>query len=99
MKQTILRGAVLLFILVSLGGCAYINVKIPYDTDLDKTVLGEKVGRSHYQSVLGLVAWGDAGTKAAAEDGNMAVVNHMDREILCVLFGIYYRQTTIVYGE
>ena len=99
MKQTILLGAVLLLILASLGGCAYSNVKLPYDLDLDKTTFGDKVGKAHFQSILGLVAWGDAGTKAAAENGNITIAHHMDRESLVILFGTYYKHTTIVYGE
>ncbi|MCP4682087.1 MAG: hypothetical protein GY864_07125 [Desulfobacterales bacterium] len=99
MRQSISFGTILFFILISFTSCAFINVKMPYDTDLDKTVLGDKVGKSYYQSILGLVAWGDGGTKAAAEDGNISIVNHMDKEILCVLFGVYYKETTLVYGE
>ncbi len=90
---------VLLVILFAFSGCAYMNVKTPYDTDLDKTVLGEKVGESSCQSVLWLVAWGDAGTAAAARNGNITVINHMDNQALSILFGLYSRSTTIVYGD
>ena len=98
MKQKIILGMVCLFMLVFLGGC-YCHVKAPYDTDLDKTILGEKEGRSHCKSIMWLVSWGDAGTKAAAENGNITVVHHMDREIFYIAWGLYFKHTTIVYGE
>ncbi|HAR46383.1 MAG TPA: hypothetical protein DCS05_09515, partial [Nitrospiraceae bacterium] len=46
-----------------------------------------------------LVAWGDAGTAAAARDGNITTVNHMDREAFSILFGLYTKTTTVVYGD
>ncbi len=91
---------VLLFFIGVMGmGCAYVHVKAPYDVDLNRTTLGDKVGEATRRSVLWLVYWGDAGTKAAAKDGGLTTLNHMDREIMSVLFGLYYRDTTIVYGE
>jgi len=41
-------------------GCIYSHITTPLDLDLDKTVLGDKVGKAEWYSVLGLVAWGDA---------------------------------------
>ena len=84
---------------VLLVGCLYMNVKVPYDTDLNKTALGQKVGKAHSQSVLWLVAWGDAGTAAAAKDGNITTVNHMDQEVFSILFGLYTKTTTVAYGD
>ncbi len=80
-------------------GCLYSNVRMPLDEDFDKTTLGNKVGKSEAQSVLWLVAWGDAGTQAAAEDGDIKVINHADIEFLSILFGLYSKRTTILYGE
>lgn len=80
-------------------GCVYTHVLTPYDTNLDKTVLGEKTGKAAMHSVLWLVAWGDASTAAAAKEGGLGVVNHMDREFLNVFFGVYTETTTIVYGN
>jgi TRL-like protein family len=82
-----------------LTGCLYLHVKTPYDTDLDKTVLGEKVGKANIYSVLWLFAWGDAGTEAAAKNGDITTINHMDREVFSILFGLYSKTTTIVYGD
>jgi hypothetical protein len=50
-------------------------------------------------SVLGLVAWGDASTAAAAKQGGISTLNHMDKEFLNIIFGIYTETTTIVYGD
>ncbi len=89
----------LLLCLPLLTGCIYMNVKTPLDTDLNKTQLGAKVGVSEAYSVLGLVAWGDAGTEAAAKAGGLTEINHADREVLVILFGVYARERTILYGN
>lgn len=95
-----MKLAIALIALVLLStGCVYTHVMAPYDTDLDRTNLGQKTGNASMQSILWLVAWGDASTAAAAKDGGLTTVNHMDREFLSVLFGLYFRVTTIVYGD
>ncbi len=81
------------------GGCAYINVSGPYDADIDNTGFGTKVGRSSNHSILWLVAWGDGGYKAAADNGDIAVMKHADFQYTQYLMGLYARQTTIVYGD
>ncbi len=91
--------AVIIMMMSLVTGCLYTHVMVPYDTNLDRTVLGPKQGQASMQSVLGLFAWGDAGSAAAAKQGGITTMNQMDREILIVLFGIYTRSTTIVYGE
>ncbi len=98
MRTTVLLAAVLFITTISTG-CLYTHVLMPYDTNLDKTVLGQKTGKASMRSVLGLVAWGDASTAAAAKQGGLAMVNHMDREFLNIVFGIYTETTTIVYGD
>ncbi len=92
----ILLPAVLLLVL---PGCVFTHITTPLDIDLHETDLGDKVGRSEYQSVLGLVAWGDAGMQAAARNGGITTLKHADREIFIILFGLYFRETTIVYGK
>jgi hypothetical protein len=98
MKKSLLF-AILIAIVCNFSGCFYVGVTAPLDTDLDKTTLGSKTGKSTAQSIMWLVAWGDAGTKAAAENGNITVINHMDTQIFSVFFGIYSKNTTIVYGD
>ena len=97
--KAVLIPLVLVFLALPCTGCLYSNVRTPFDTDLDKTTLGSKQGEASMYSVLWLVAWGDAGTAKAAENGGLTTVNHMDMEIFSILFGLYTRQKTIVYGD
>lgn len=91
--------AVALIAMFVFTGCLYSHVLTPYDTNLDKTVLGQKQGKAVMYSVLGLVAWGDASTAAAAKQGGIMQLNHMDREFKNIFFGFYTETTTIVYGD
>ena len=83
----------------SLQGCMYANVTTPLDTDLQNTELGNKTGESANYAVLGLVAWGDGGTKAAADDGGITTLTHADQRVYQVLWGLFTKRTTIVYGK
>ena len=95
----IIRLALLaLFALPLFSGC-FVNVKVPLDTDLDRTELGSKVGEASSQSVLWLVFWGDSETQAAAKQGGITTITHADQQLLTILFGVYGRETTIVYGD
>ncbi len=98
MKKIVLLVSMLV-IALTLSGCLYSNITIPLDTDADKTVLGNKTGTSNCYSILWLVAWGDAGSAAAAKNGNISTINHMDTRNVTVLFGAFVKQTTIVYGN
>ena len=89
-----------LFLLLLLqAGCLYTNVKYPLDEDLYNTDLGSKVGKASNHIVLWLVAWGDAGTEAAARNGKIKVVKHLDAERYVLLFGLYSKVTTVAYGD
>jgi len=90
---------VLIFSAVLFSGCMYGKVKYPLDTNVDKTRLGEKVGKSSAHSIIWLISWGDAGTFKAAENGNIQTINHLDGEYFILLAGLYARQTTIAYGD
>ena len=89
----------LVLIAIMLTGCLYSNITLPYGTELNRTELGHKKGTSSMYSVLWLFAWGDAGAAAASKNGGITMLTHMDREMYSVLFGIYSRHTTIVYGD
>lgn len=91
--------AVLLFMSLLVSGCAYTNIQRPLGTEFNKTELGTKTGRSSNYSVLWLFAWGDGGTKAAAENGNITVIRHADTKLFFLLFGLYTKVTTVVYGD
>jgi hypothetical protein len=77
----------------------YANIVFPLDSDVNETKLGTKVGTASSYSILWLVAWGDSGTAAAARNGKMTTVRHLDQELESVLFGAYTRATTIAYGD
>ena len=82
------------------GGSVYDHVKAPLQLEYNsKTELGSKVGKATATSVLGLVAWGDAGLQAAADDGDIRVIRHVDYEYQSILFGVYTETTVIVYGD
>lgn len=72
---------------------------MPLDEDTWETRLGDKVGTASSHSILWLVSWGDSGTKAAAIDGKISVINHLDRGFQSYFFGAYTKTTTIAYGE
>lgn len=100
MKQT--RMIVVLIVaasLTALSGCAYVNVKSPLDTNLDRTTLGQKTGVAEARSILWLFAWGDVSYAAAAANGSITTMRHADQEVFNVLFGLYTRWRVVVYGD
>lgn len=97
MKIRVLTLAAMLAVLNA--GCAYMHVQMPLGNNFGATQLGSREGRSNAYSVLWLIAWGDAGTKAAATQGGIRVIHHADTEVKSVLFGAYSRITTVVYGD
>ncbi len=97
-KKT-LGGALLGTTLLCTSGCLYSSVKIPLDTNLEETQLGTKTGEASSEGVLWLVAWGDSGTQAAAQAGGITTLLHADQKIFSILFGLYSKQTTVVYGN
>jgi hypothetical protein len=93
-------GAVVIIGLVlCLFSCAYVDIKAPFDTNLDKTELGTKKGVAQAYSVLWLVSWGDTSYATAAKNGHITVIRHADQEIQQVLFGLYTRWRIVVYGD
>ena len=50
------------------------------------------------QSGTPLVSWGDASKEAAARDGGLAAIDHLDYELTTILM-LYRRFTLIAYGE
>lgn len=98
-KTNIISGIMLSMITVMLSGCAYTHIQTPMDRDYANTQLGTKEGSASNRTVLYLVAWGDAGSKAAAENGNITIIRHADQRIFSILFGLYTKVTTVVYGD
>jgi len=99
MKALILVLILLMTFMLTGCGLIYTRVTMPLSTELNKTDLGHKQGESSMYSLLWLVAWGDSGAASAAKNGGITVLTHMDRGYEMVLFGIYTRTTTIVYGD
>lgn len=56
-----------------------------------------KSGEACSTGVLGF-AWGDSSIKAAAANGNITKISHVDSHTTTVL-GVYAKTITIVYGE
>ncbi len=98
MRHISLLSLVLVALLV-FSGCAFVNIKAPYDVDLDNTELGTKTGTAEAYSVLWLVAWGDASYAKAAKNGNITVLKHSDQEVLEIFFGLFVRWRVVVYGD
>ena len=79
-------------------GTVFSELKAPLDIDYDPTTIGAKRGTAESTSILGLVATGDAGAAAAANQGGITKIHHADYEYFNVL-GVFQRYTTVVYGE
>ncbi|MCX8044666.1 MAG: TRL-like family protein [Desulfobacterota bacterium] len=87
------------------GACAsYLPMGVIY-TKVDAPVAaGEgpvkysKVGKAEAQSILGLVALGDASIQTAARNADIKTIKYVDYHVENIL-GIIGRYTTTVYGD
>ena len=83
----------------TLGG-VYTGTTSPSLADpRDNATPTPKKGISECKSVLGIAAWGDCSVEAAMRAGGIKKVHHIDHSTLAVLFFIYDKYTTTVYGE
>lgn len=97
---------VLLVLATVLGGCAYAVSPVTgmLYTDVQGPVIAtdlansSRIGTATCYSLLGLVGVGDASIQAAARNGNITRIHHVDHESQVIL-GLYAKFTTIVYGE
>ncbi|MBK8576721.1 MAG: hypothetical protein IPN90_13955 [Elusimicrobia bacterium] len=78
------------------NGFFYTEVKAPMGVTSNGP--SSKVGRAMSSSVLGLIATGDSSIEAAAKNGKITKIHHVDYEAKNIL-GIYSTFTTVVYGE
>lgn len=76
----------------------YADTKAPMDIDADSTNLGSKTGKAKVTTILGLLSFGDASTTAAAQNGGITTVRHLDYEFKNIL-GIYSEFTTVAKGD
>jgi hypothetical protein len=72
-------------------------VKAPLSTEGNFNA-GSKSGEASVVSILGIVSTGDCSIDAAAKDGGLNKVNHLDYDYMNI-FGIYQKVTVIAYGE
>jgi hypothetical protein len=100
-RASILVGLLIwvLAMVMTVSSCAYVNIKTPYDSNLDRTELGAKKGIAQAYSILWLFTWGDTSYATAAKNGDITVIRHADQEIQQVLFGLYTRWRIVVYGD
>ncbi len=105
MRTAMAIGASLLLVLGGLGcmgapivpplGIAYTKIEAPISLRGD---FGSKRGEASVTSYLGLVSTGDASVRAAARNGGISDVKHVDYEFNNVFF-FYQRYTTVVFGD
>lgn len=78
-------------------GALYQELKLPVTATSAKSINSKK-GYSEATSILGLVATGDASIEAAAKQGGITVIHHVDWEVKNIL-GIIGTYRCNVYGE
>jgi hypothetical protein len=77
-------------------GTLYTEVKAPLAVTEHPTY--SKIGKAECQSILGLIATGDASIETAAKNGGITRIHHVDYESNNIL-GIFGKFTTVVYGD
>lgn len=102
-----LKTLIVAFPLALLAGClsapfqppaGVVSVtRAPLSTEGNWNV-GSRRGEASSTSVLGLYATGDCSIGAAAHNGNLKKVDHVDYEYLNII-GIWQKATVIAYGE
>lgn len=88
------------------SGCAYAVAPVTgfvySDVDGPLTATsnpdGSKTGIAQCESILGIVASGDCSIAAAARNGGISRIRHVDFKTKSIL-GVYAEFTTTVYGE
>lgn len=91
-------GGCLVAPVVPPGGQIFADISAPLDTDAEASKVGMKSGEASTTSVLGLFGWGDASTTAAAQNGGLTEVHHLDYKFFNVL-GIWQVYTTVAWGK
>jgi hypothetical protein len=84
------------FVSAPVTGFVYTDVKAPLA--VTSNTGSTKVGTAKMQSVLGIVATGDASIEAAAKSAGITKIHHVDYEATGIL-GIVASFTVVVYGE
>lgn len=79
-----------------LMGGLYTEVKAPIA--VTGSTGSSKVGTASAQSILGFIATGDASIEAAARQGNITTIHHVDYQAKSILT-FFAEFTVFVYGE
>lgn len=104
-SSPILRAALVACALVA-SGCAYSVAPVTgfVYSDVDGPLAatsnpeGGRTGVAQCESILGIVATGDCSIAAAARNGGINRIHHVDFKTKSIL-GVYAEFTTTVYGE
>ena len=95
---TVLLGGCVQAPVIPPTGLIYSDFDAPISTISASNDLGSKRGVSTVKSVLGLFSWGDGSVKAAANNGGITQLRHLDYKFFNLLF-IYQRYDTVAYGD
>jgi len=103
--RRVVQFFLILCLAAGLSGCVSVNTpaigllltEVTWD-GIGMGSLGAKEGRACAQSILGLVAQGDASVKAAAKDGGITKVSSIDHYTKNML-GVIGEYCTIVRGQ
>lgn len=79
-----------------LTGFIYTDMKAPFAVTSNSN--SSKVGTAKAQSILGVVATGDASIEAAAKSAGITKIHHVDEHATSIL-GIVATYEVVVYGE
>lgn len=105
MKRTLIHVGLALALLMTTG-CAQVRAPLTgfLYTDMRSPVAitgnsgSTKVGTAEAQSILGIVATGDASVEAATKSAGITKVHHVDAHSTSIL-GIIAKYKVVVYGE
>jgi len=82
-----------------LGGL-YTRVEAPLDLNSQGGKgVGPRYGEASVHAVMGLWSTGDASVEAAARNGGISRINHVDYRYRSLLWGLVTEFTTVVRGE
>ena len=98
--KVLLAAAIVALTMTSCGGgvsgAIYTDIVTPVAAT--SNAVGTKVGSSQCVGYVGIVALGDGGIDAAAKNGNISRISHVDVQTKSYV-GCYTVNTYVVYGE
>jgi len=80
------------------SGLLFARIDAPLSLNYDQTPITNKRGEAASESILGLIAIGDASIQKAADNGGITKVHYADYRFENIL-GIYSKFTTVAYGQ